>query len=110
MFYCEQSSGGDRAGKTKGRRPAEMTIEIHRPELETLIRERMRRGAFHDIEDALMQALQSSPFPAEDAAALPDETRTRSGSDLVEAMQASPHKEIRLELQRARLPVRDVVF
>jgi len=37
-----------------------MTIEIHRPELEALIRERMKTGEFLTIEDALMQALKSS--------------------------------------------------
>lgn len=33
-----------------------MTIEIHRPELEALIRERMNSGGFHDVEDVIMQA------------------------------------------------------
>jgi hypothetical protein len=28
-----------------------MTIEIHRPELEALIREQMNSGGFRDIED-----------------------------------------------------------
>ena len=50
----------------KGERP-EMTIEIHKPELEALIRERMTSGAFQDVEDVLMQALKSSP-PVEQAA------------------------------------------
>jgi hypothetical protein len=38
-----------------------MTVEIHKPELEALIRERMKSGAFQDVEDALLQALKSSP-------------------------------------------------
>jgi hypothetical protein len=38
-----------------------MTIEIHKPELEALILERMKSGVFQDVEDVLMQALQSSP-------------------------------------------------
>lgn len=42
-----------------------MTIEIHRPELEALIRERMKTGVFPTIEDALMQALKNSSLPAE---------------------------------------------
>jgi hypothetical protein len=37
-----------------------MTIEIHRPELEALIREWMKTGAFPTVEDALMQALKST--------------------------------------------------
>jgi hypothetical protein len=38
-----------------------MTIEIQRPELETLINERMKTGAFQNVEDVLMQALKASP-------------------------------------------------
>ena len=37
-----------------------MTIEIHRPELEALILERIKRGSFRDVEDVLMQALTST--------------------------------------------------
>jgi hypothetical protein len=32
-----------------------MTIEIHRPELEALIRERMNSGGFYDVEDVMRQ-------------------------------------------------------
>ena len=38
-----------------------MTIEIHRPELEALIQERMKSGVFESVEDVLMQALKSAP-------------------------------------------------
>ncbi|SPE36707.1 hypothetical protein SBA6_60014 [Candidatus Sulfopaludibacter sp. SbA6] len=66
-----------------------MTIEIHKPELEALILERMKSGAFQNVEDVLMRALKSSPLPVvEDAGSL-DETRPLTG---------------------ARLPVRDVLF
>ena len=45
-----------------------MTIEIHKPELEALIRQRMESGAFEDVEDVLLHALYSSsvsePRPA----------------------------------------------
>jgi hypothetical protein len=44
-----------------------MAIEIHRPELEALIRERLTSGTFQDVEDVLMQALKSSP-PSEPVA------------------------------------------
>ncbi len=40
---------------------AVMTI-IHRPELEALIMEGMKMGRFHNVEDALMQALVTSPL------------------------------------------------
>ncbi len=87
-----------------------MTIEIHRPELEALIRERMNRGAFQNVEDVLMEALTSSPLPAEKNAGLLDETSAPTGADLVAAMQASPCKDIDLGPARDRPPVRDVVF
>jgi hypothetical protein len=54
-----------------------MTIEIHRPELEALIRERMNSGGFHDAEDVIMQAFRSAP------AAEPPHRRT--GQELVDA-------------------------
>ena len=87
-----------------------MTIEIHKPELEALIRERMKRGPFQNVEDVLIQALKSAPFPAEQDVSLSDETTAPTGAGLVAAMQASPYKDINLEPERGRLPVRDVVF
>jgi hypothetical protein len=38
-----------------------MTIQITRPEVEELINQRLRSGAFKDAEDVILQALQSSP-------------------------------------------------
>ena len=45
-----------------------MTIEIHQPELEALIQQRMATGRFQNVEDVLLSALKSSP--AEDFAPL----------------------------------------
>ncbi|MDR5726975.1 MAG: hypothetical protein RB191_05855 [Terriglobia bacterium] len=87
-----------------------MTIEIQKPELEALILERMQLGAFLTVEDALLQALKSSPLPSEQRAAVPNKTPVPTGADLVAAMQSSPYKDINLEPARDRLPVRDVAF
>jgi hypothetical protein len=84
-----------------------MTIEIRRPELEALIMERMKRGGFHNIEDALMQALEASPVTDPDPATPP---KNRTGADLIAAMQTSPYREIEIEPARYRMPVRDVTF
>ena len=84
-----------------------MTIEIQRPELEALIRERMKSGAFQNVEDVLMQALKAAPVPAEKDAGASDEKASATGAELVEAMQASPFKEIGLEPGRD-LPLRPV--
>jgi hypothetical protein len=87
-----------------------MTIEIHRPELEALIRERMKSGGFQNPEDALLQALRSSPTTTAKESAPSDEIAPPTGADLVAAMQASPYKDISLEPARGRMPVRDVAF
>ena len=79
-----------------------MTIEIHKPELEALILEWLRSGAFDSIEDVLMQALQGSPIPSK--------KETRTGADLIAALQASPCKDVELEPEKVFLPVRDIEF
>lgn len=79
-----------------------MTIEIRKPELEALIMERLRSGEFENIEDVLMQALQGSPVPAQ--------KETRTGADLVTAMQASPCKDIDLEPAKITMPTRDIAL
>jgi Arc/MetJ-type ribon-helix-helix transcriptional regulator len=83
-----------------------MTLEIHRPELETLIREWMKSGAFSSVEDALIQALKADP-PSPTSH---NEPSRRMGSELVEAMQSSPHKDIDLDSARRPMPVRTVAF
>jgi hypothetical protein len=84
-----------------------MTIEIHRPELEALIIERMKSGGFHTVDDVLMQTGETSP-PSPAHAGQPRENRT--GADLISAMQASPYREIEIAPARYRPPVRDVAF
>jgi hypothetical protein len=104
---CAKGAFRVRLWEHKGRRDAAMTIEIHRPELEALIRERMKTGAFQTVEDALMEALNSSQ-PSEDRTGTSRERRT--GADLIAALQASPYREIEIEPARYGLPVRDVTF
>ena len=85
-----------------------MTIEIHKPELEALIMQRMKSGGFHNIEDALLQALKTSA-PAGGASGTSREKRT--GADLIAALQTSPYRELDIEPPRMRLAtVRDVVL
>ncbi len=42
-----------------------MTIEIRKPELEALIRQGMESGEFQNVDDLLIQALNSRPRNAE---------------------------------------------
>jgi hypothetical protein len=86
-----------------------MTIEIHEPELEALILERMQKGGFASIEDALMQALEASSMVAAHKGSSHDR---RTGADLIAALQASPYRELDIEPSRFRftMPARDVTF
>lgn len=38
-----------------------MSVEIHQPEIEALIQQRMDTGVFHDVEEMLIHALKSAP-------------------------------------------------
>jgi hypothetical protein len=92
--------------ESRDRSAIAMTIEIHRPELEALIQERLKSGVFENVEDVLLQALKSAPPAME----LSSDAATHTGADLVAAMQASPYREIDLEPASARLMVRGVTF
>ena len=80
-----------------------MTIDIHKPELEALIRQRLRSGAFKDVEDVLLQALKAMP-PAGELQGVTEKT----GADLISAMQASPYKDVEIKPERSSMPVREV--
>ena len=74
-----------------------MTIEITSPDVEALIRQWMRTGAFNSPEDLIRAALRSSDLD------------TRTGADLIAALQACPYPEVDIEPSRVPSPlVRDV--
>ena len=73
-----------------------MKIEIHKPELEAFIRERMESGAFQDVEDVLMDALKSSPVWKQSA---PQRPRKKN---LAEFLLESPLRGSGLKLERHR--------
>lgn len=70
-----------------------MTIEITSPEVEALIQQRMKSGAFKSPEDLIRSALRSSDLD------------TRSGADLIVALQACPYPEVDIETSRVPSPV-----
>ena len=74
-----------------------MIIDIHKPELETLIRERMASGAFQNVEDVLMRPLKSSPA-VEQPAAPPRKPEKSLGQFPLE----SPLRDSGLKLERQR--------
>lgn len=75
-----------------------MTIEIHRPELEALIRERMKSGAFRDVEDVIMQALQSSHAGELPPPEIP--RRPAGRKSLAQLFADSPFKGLDIDFQR----------
>lgn len=77
-----------------------MIIEIHKPEFENLIRERMASGEFQTVEDVLMQALQSS-LAVEQPAAPPRKPRKPKKS-LGQFLLESPLRDSGLKLERQR--------
>jgi len=83
-----------------------MIVEIHQPEIERLIEQRMASGAFHDVEEVLPHALTAAPFPAAPAV----ESSGRTGADLIAAMQRIPYPEIDIEPLRPQMPVHEPAF
>lgn len=73
-----------------------MIIEINRPEIEALIQHRLKQGGFTDPQDVIAQALRAT------------ESASRTGADLIAALQASPYREVELEPAREDQPVRPV--
>ena len=65
-----------------------MTIEIHRPELEALLMERMKAGAFQNVEDVITQALETAPIPESQPPA--SQPRQSIARFIVESMKDVP--------------------
>ena len=79
-----------------------MTIEITRPELETLINQRLQSGAFKDAEDVILQALQCS-IPG---TAPPRATSGAEARDMVELF--APLRGFNMTFERDRDTGRDI--
>lgn len=61
-----------------------MVIEIHRPELEALITERLLSGPFQTVTDLLWEALKSAPVRSE-----PPKTQPKN---VIEFFRKSPQR------------------
>ena len=51
-----------------------MTIEIDRPEIEAIIQERLHSGAYADVQDVILRALQDSLVAQKTPGQLPKKT------------------------------------
>ena len=74
-----------------------MIVEIHKPELENLIRERMASGEFQNVEDVLIQALKALPGNQQRTEP-PRKPKQSLGQFLLE----SPLRDSGLKLERRR--------
>jgi len=74
-----------------------MVIEIHSPEAEAIIRQRMSAGGFKDAEAVILHALKSSP-----AAETPDAATRRPASrkSLAQLFADSPLKGLDIDFER----------
>lgn len=83
-----------------------MNLEIHKAELLRRVNAHIEAGHFHDADDFLEKALDV----IDEKSTAPATTRdTRTGADLIAALQASPCRELEIEPPRLRLGnVRDV--
>jgi hypothetical protein len=71
-----------------------MTIEIHNPELESLLQQRINAG--DDVEEMLLHALRGAPV------------QEKRATTLVEFFRASPLVGLELEFDRDRDMGRDI--
>ena len=63
-----------------------MIIEIHQPEIEALIEQRMASGQFESIEDLLLQSLEATPVaqsPRHDEANLEKQNEKQNFADFL---------------------------
>lgn len=83
-----------------------MNLEIRRPELVQRVQTEVRNRHLHDADELIEQALDALDRNSPTRATARD---TRTGADLIAALQASPYRELEIEPPRLRLGnVRDV--
>lgn len=77
-----------------------MTLEIHNPTLVERVNEHLKAGHAHDVDDLFEKALDA--FDQRSTTPTPNRD-TRTGADLIAALQSSPHRELEIEPPRVRL-------
>ncbi len=86
-----------------------MVIEIQSPDVESLIRERMKSGAFRDAEDVVRQALwQTKEIPSPMLTLQPPQASPRKS--LAQLFAESPFKGLDIDFEREQDSGRDVIL
>ena len=78
-----------------------MTVTIRLSDEQAQALETIAAAEGLSVEEWLQKFAESANKPAQE---------TRTGADLIAAFQASPHRDIDIEPERYRLPVRDVTL
>ena len=78
-----------------------MTIEIHNPELEVILQQRLKAGNFANVEDMLLETLRSSPEAS---------PATAPKTSLLQFFRESPLVGLELEFERDRDTGRDITL
>lgn len=79
-----------------------MTIEIHNPELEVILRQRLKDGNFADVEDMLLQTFSNVPRTEKRNSTDASTASPSSGGSLHEFFMHSPLRGANLDLERAK--------
>ena len=86
-----------------------MVIEIQSPDVEAVIRERMKSGGFHDAEDVVRQALwQTKEMPSHTSTLQPPPASPRKS--LAQLFAESPFKGLDIDFEREQDYGRDVIL
>ena len=69
-------------------------IEIHQPEIETIIQQRLQSGAFSDVEDVILHALKSSEPAAPAVPSVPENRQDSAGLSSAERRKPEGRKRL----------------
>lgn len=81
-------------------------IQIHQPEVEALIQQRLTAGGFENIEEVLLQALREAPLPP---TVPPHKPTGRTGAEIIAAFQRCPVKDFSFDFEPVYSPISDPV-
>ena len=79
-----------------------MTSEIHNPELEVILQQRLKDGNFANVEEMLLETFASVPLPEKRNSTDASTASPSSGGSLHEFFMHSPLRGANLDLERTK--------